>query len=122
MKSPSKKVVSKSKPKKRVAANPARAIPNAASVAVTVPIEKKHVYSMRVKMNDQVFEVECDDLAQAIIDLTPKVLKTKINFLIEKDGAQCERQVFVQKGKMIFRNPLHRFAFIKQLIFKPIQN
>lgn len=75
-------------------------------------------YHLVMKFNDQVFEALTDDLAGAILAFAPKFLKTKIVFHIEKDGKSCDRQMFVQRGKMIFRSQMFRDTFIRKLIFK----
>lgn len=90
-----------------------------ASKKVTRPVEKiVFTYKMTMSYNGITFNVMTNDLHEAILAATPKVLKTKIHFLIEKDGKVCERQVFVQRGKMLFKNKVYLDLFIRKLIFK----
>lgn len=71
-----------------------------------------------MKFNDQVFECDTDDLKEAIVGFKPKVLKTKIIFIVTKDGKTCDRLLFVMRGKMLWRNKIFLDMFINKLIFK----
>ena len=84
----------------------------------TITASVPSMYKLWMKLNDKIFETETNDLGAAILSFAPKVLKTKILFRIEKDGKLAEKQVFVQKGKMIFRNNLFLQIFLRHLIFK----
>ena len=76
-------------------------------------------FHLWMKFNDTIFETDTDDLEEAIMSFKPKSLKTKILFKItDKDGKFCERQVFVQRGKMLWRNAMFLRTFIRFLIFK----
>lgn len=78
----------------------------------------KKTYRIEVEMNDKVFKVETDDLAEAILALKPEVLKTKVIFRIWKGDLLCQRMAFVTKGRLIFGKQIMLDVFIKQLIFK----
>lgn len=86
----------------------------------TEPQIPEYEYHMKVRMNDQVFECDTNNLEEAIMAIKPAVLKTKIQFEITKDGKLCERQVFVNRGKMIFRNSMFLKTFIRFFIFKNV--
>jgi len=83
-----------------------------------IEVEQKD-YHLEIKMNDTVFATTTNDLRDAIVSNAPKVLKTKVLFTIKnKEGKTCERQFFVNRGKMIFRNQIFMTAFLKNLIYK----
>lgn len=82
------------------------------------PEVKTPIYHLTMKLNDEVFNCETNDLTKAILSFKPVHLKTKVNIIVEKDGKKCERQLFVNKGKLLFRNELFMRTFIRFLIFK----
>ena len=82
------------------------------------PKVETSMYRLTMKLNDEVFNCETNDLTKAILSFKPVHLKTKVNIVIEKDGKKCERQLFVNKGKLLFRNELFMRTFIRFLIFK----
>lgn len=82
------------------------------------PKDSTSTYYLKMKLNDSFFETETNDLKSSILSFAPKTLKTKIVFTITKDGKVCDRQVFVQKGKMLFRSNLFLDTFIRMLTFK----
>jgi hypothetical protein len=75
-------------------------------------------YHLKMSFNDQIFETDTDDLADAIMSFKPKSLKTRIIITVTKEGKSCMRQLFVFKGKMLFRSKLFLNIFIDMLIFK----
>lgn len=80
------------------------------------PPKKYHVV---MKFNGVTHEFETDDLRESILNVRPIFLKTKILMTITlPDGRKCEKQLFVLKGKMLFRNEMFLQTFIRFLIFK----
>ena len=78
-------------------------------------------YHLWMKFNDTYFEIDTDNLFEAIRSFAPKSLKTKILFRVaNNNGEFCERQVFVQRGKMLFRNDVFLRTFIRFLVYKKI--
>ncbi len=75
-------------------------------------------YVLTISMNDEVIRVETNDLAETIKSLSPFNIKTRVLFIVEKNGKICERLVSAFQAKQIFRNKLYLFIFIKRLIFK----
>jgi len=89
--------------------------------AKLIPKEKtepKAEFKVLIKMNDQEFVAETNDIASFITSLKPTFLKTKVILTIEKEGKKCEKQVFGFKGRQLFRNPLFLRTFVSKLIFK----
>ena len=86
-------------------------------VAKKPKVEKKQ-YHLNMKFNDTVFDVETDDLKEAILSIKPFHLKTRILFEIEKDDKKCGGVLSGMKGRMIFKNRISLMVFINRLIFK----
>lgn len=86
--------------------------------AQQLPLSSTKKFHLSMKLNDEVFETGTDSLEEAILSFKPKVLKTKVLFTIKKGDTVCERQVFVQRAKMIFRSKLFLQTFVRNLIFK----
>lgn len=81
-------------------------------------MSKRKDFKLQMKMNDEVFKCSTDNLREAILSFAPKVLKTRILFRIESKKGVCERQIFVHRGKMLFRSDLFLDTFIQKLIYK----
>lgn len=75
-------------------------------------------FLLLMKFNGGEYKILTDDLADGIMSVAPRWLKTKIIFRIETDGKYCDKQVFVLQGKMIFRNKLNLNIFVRNCIFK----
>jgi len=86
--------------------------------ATTKKTEKKSLYTLKMKLNDQIFECETDNLQEAILANKPNFLKTKVILTIEKDGKVCEKMVYGFNGRQLFRNTTFLRVFLNKLIFK----
>lgn len=82
-------------------------------------VESPKEYHVVMKLNDQVFEKDTDNLMDTIMEFKPKFLKTKVTFKITRnDGKTVDKLLFVRGAKMIFRNALALKIFVTRLIFK----
>lgn len=81
--------------------------------------DKVDQYHLSMQFNNKVFELDTSDLKSAILSVKPVFLKTKILFRITRGNEVCERQLFPQRGKLIFKGKGYLDLFINQLIFKP---
>lgn len=107
-----------SKNKEQVKPVNAQAVTNKAVKAAA----KEKEYHLKMKLNDQIFECDTDNLGESILSFAPKVLKTKIVFTItRKDGKVVDRQEFAKRGRMIFRKKLFLDIFLKNLVFKSVE-
>lgn len=80
--------------------------------------EPKAEFKVHIKMNDQEFVADTNDIASFITSLKPTFLKTKVILTIEKEGKKCEKVVFGLRGRQLFRSPLFLRTFLSKLIFK----
>lgn len=88
-------------------------------VKKTVDVSLKE-YHIVMKLNDEVFEKDTDNLMDTIMEFKPRFLKTKVTFKITRnnDGKTVDKLLFVRGAKMIFRNALSLKIFVSRLIFK----
>ena len=80
-------------------------------------IDKKD-YKIELKMNDEVFTLETNDLMEGIMSLKPDRLKTRVLFKIEKDGKVCEKILSCFLAKQMFRNKMSMTVFLNRIILK----
>ena len=79
---------------------------------------KKKQYSLTIALNDQIFTIETDNLAEAIMSVAPRFLKTRVLINIKKGNLVCEKMLLLLEGRRIFRNKVALEVFINRLIFK----
>lgn len=79
---------------------------------------KKKEYDLTVSFNDQIFNIQTDNLAEAITEIIPFQLKTRVLFLIKKGDLTCEKMLLLMEGRRVFRNKIALEVFINRLIFK----
>lgn len=73
-------------------------------------------YHVVVKLNDQVFEMDTDNVQEAIQSVAPEFLKTKLIINVTNDdGRQAERVLYLQKGKVLFTNRYAMEALARNL-------
>jgi hypothetical protein len=84
------------------------------------PSQVDKTYHVIMSFNDIIHEFDTDDLVESINAVKPTFLKTKVifKFIRVSDLKECDRQLFVRGGRMIFRNALSLKIFINTLIFK----
>lgn len=82
----------------------------------------KKTYSLSITLNDCLFEVQTDNLDEAIqtfLELNNiNRIKTRVYFNIEKDGKVCRKLMNAFEGRLVFKSKLYRMIFINRLIFK----
>lgn len=88
------------------------------SIPKEISKETKPEFKVVVKMNDQVFEAETNDLVTFITSLKPTFLKTKVIITVEKNNKKAERMLMGFPAKQLFRNGLFLRNFINKLTFK----
>jgi hypothetical protein len=79
---------------------------------------KKKEYNLTMSLNDQVFNVETDNLYEAISELIPFQLKTRVIILVKKGELSCEKMMLLLEARRVFRNKVALEVFINRLIFK----
>lgn len=80
--------------------------------------EKKAEYHLVVKLNDQVFEIDTVDLAEAIKSFEPEFLRTRVIIQVTNSaGKTLERVLYLNDGKRLFNNRYTLEALIRNLIF-----
>ena len=74
-------------------------------------------FHVKVQMNDQVFEIDTDELAEAMLSLKPDALKTKviINVTHVLSKKTAEFVLFNMKAKRLFALPLAAMGFEKSV-------
>ena len=75
-------------------------------------------YELTIKFNDQIFTCKTKDIAQALVDLAPARIKTRVHLIIKKGSKTAERLLFVPRAKQLFRNKFFRDLFVRKLNFK----
>jgi len=79
---------------------------------------KKKEYKLTISFNDQIYNVETDNLYEAISELIPFQLKTRVIMLVKKGELSCEKMLLLLEGRRVFRNKVALEVFINRLIFK----
>lgn len=80
---------------------------------------KAPIYNLKINLNCVESEHETSDLADTIISLAPKALKTKVLLhIVRYDGKVCDKIIFVRPARMLFNNKKRMDMFIRTLIFK----
>jgi hypothetical protein len=76
------------------------------------------LYRVEAKFNDVIHKAEAETLADAIMAIQPKVLKTRVIFHIEKDGKQANLLIHRIPALQMFRNKLAMMVFTNRVILK----
>lgn len=77
----------------------------------------KPLYSVFIKINGKITEVETDDIASAILASKPVFLKTPLTIRITKGEKTLDRYIQLQPAKRLYQNKISMEMFIKNLIF-----
>jgi hypothetical protein len=82
------------------------------------PRETKR-FTVLACINGEDHTVKTNDLHEAITNLKPLMVKTKVTFLIKdsKTKMKCERLLLLNAAKMMWRNKYALEAFVTRLIF-----
>lgn len=88
------------------------------SIPKETPKENKAEFKVVVKMNDQEFSAETNDLATFVASLRPSFLKTKVIIVVEKNNKRAERMLLGFKARQLFRSPIFLRTFLSKLTFK----
>lgn len=78
----------------------------------------KKEFSVELKVNDEVYKAKTDNLAEALIELQPPMMKTHVTITVKKGKKVAERFLLLQKAKLMFRSRIGVDAFVNTLIFK----
>lgn len=81
-----------------------------------MPATKQSKYQVTVKMNDETYQGKTDDVTETLLDLAPKVFKTKVVIKIANNDSSIERVFMIPKAKMLFRNRLAMAIFVRNTI------
>ena len=79
---------------------------------------KKKEYNLTISLNDQIFNIETDNLVEAIKKVIPFQLKTRVLMLVKKGNLTCEKMLLLKDARRIFRSSLALEVFINRLVFK----
>ena len=72
-------------------------------------------YHLIIKLNEEVFETDTDDIAEAIFALNPKRIVTKAVITITKGDQTVDRFLLAMKARMLFKNKLTAQLFAKSV-------
>ena len=73
-------------------------------------------YHVVINLNDQVFEIDTNDVQEAIMSVAPQFLKTKLIINVTNDeGRHAERVLYLQRGKLLFTNRYALEALVRNL-------
>ena len=78
---------------------------------------KKGEYHIVVTLNDKTYECDTDDVIEAIVDLKPEFLRTRVLIDITKGDRTLSRMYYLREGKRLFYNQYAQAALLKSLIF-----
>lgn len=78
---------------------------------------KRGKFKLQLRVNDEVFKCQTDDLKASMLKFAPDVVKTRVRIRIEKDGRVCERQYNILKGRMLFKRKMMLDIFVRKLVF-----
>lgn len=76
----------------------------------------KPKYDLTVRMNDEVFSCSTDDVVEALTELNPTYIKTRVIIRIENAFSAIERIMMVRRAKLLFRNKLSMETFVKNVL------
>lgn len=102
-----------SKPKKLVKAKAKKKV----GKKTVAPKSDKKLYTVEVHLNDKIFNIETDDIQEAILSTKQDFLRTKVIVRVTKDEKTLERFFYLQQGKMLFINKFAMDTLLKNLIF-----
>lgn len=78
--------------------------------------EKKNLYHITIVIGSDVFDIETDDIASALLnDFHPLVVKSKVKFNIAKGDRRIERLVLPRLARRYFTNKLFAQVFAKNI-------
>jgi hypothetical protein len=86
-------------------------------VKAKAPTKKEKTYSLFISLNDKTFDIETDDLREAILSVQPEFLRTKVIIKVTKDSKTLERVLYLAKAKMLFQNKYAMDSLINNLLF-----
>lgn len=73
-------------------------------------------YKLEVSMNNEVYETDTEDIKTALLELAPKVFKTKVVIRVSNKHSVVEKVMMIQRAKMLFRNTLNMDIFVKNIL------
>ncbi len=84
-------------------------------------VTDKKDFHVKVKLNGVVKEFTTNDIEETLMSMKPNFIKTRMIVTITRneDDAVCQKLVFPQRSRMMFRTPSYMQLFIKSLAFKP---
>lgn len=75
-------------------------------------------YSLWVKLNDIEYAIETDNIAEALMEIKPTVLKTRVLVKLREGMKTCDKILSGMQARQIFRNKLAMSVFLNRVIFK----
>ena len=73
------------------------------------------MYHLKMTFNGETFEVDTDNIGEAILALKPEVLFTEIYLTISLDDFVRERRQTLDQGKKLFNNDEYLEVFLINL-------
>ena len=78
---------------------------------------KKGAYHLFIDLNDKSYEVDTDNLEEAIASFRPEILKTSLTIRVTKDGKTLDRYLYLNPARRLFNNSIALEAFVRNLLF-----
>ena len=76
----------------------------------------KGEYLLEVKMNDETYSVETDDLDQALQDLKPEQFLSEVYVKVTKGEHEIEKRLSLNEARRVFLNGVNREVFVNNLL------
>lgn len=76
------------------------------------------LFYVTIKANGEVYEAVNYDIEKALLEACPRLIKTNMTVIVEKNGKSAENFLLLLKAKLLFRSRLGTYIFANRLIFK----
>jgi len=77
--------------------------------------KEKGMYHVFIKLNDKSFEINTNDIGQAIMSVKPTILKTALTVRVTNRKRTVDRYVYLMPARRLLANDLTLYSFVKNL-------
>lgn len=78
---------------------------------------KKALYHVFLELNDKTYEVDTDNVEEAILSHKPPVLKTSLTVKVTKGQKTIVRYLYLKDARRLFNNKITLMVFVRNLLF-----
>jgi hypothetical protein len=84
---------------------------------VNKPKKEVKEYKVVAMFNDEKFEIETNDIKEALLSIRPEMLNSEVDIKIYKGSQETERHLNLRQGRNLFINESFLDVFIANLMF-----